>query len=78
MLPPASYRYVYLLWFVTILVCLVLGTFHMLGIGERTYIGALWKRWATKNRVYKVGKRVDIHGNRITKDSKASAVLMRL
>ncbi|EST05457.2 Ferric reductase transmembrane component-like domain protein [Kalmanozyma brasiliensis GHG001] len=70
MLPATSYRYVYLLWFITIAVCLVLGSFHMLGVGERTYIGALWKRWATKNRVYKVGKRVDIHGNPITKDSK--------
>ncbi|KAJ9479047.1 FAD-binding FR-type domain-containing protein [Pseudozyma hubeiensis] len=70
MLPASSYRYVYLLWFVTIAVCLVLGTFHMLGFGDRSYIGALWKRWATKNRVYKLGKRVDIHGNHIQKDSK--------
>ncbi|PWZ02271.1 hypothetical protein BCV70DRAFT_230410 [Testicularia cyperi] len=68
MLPASSYRYVYLLWFVTIAVCLVLGTFHMLGIGDRSYIGAKWKRWATKNRVYKTGKRVDIYGNRIAKD----------
>ncbi|SPO25522.1 uncharacterized protein UTRI_03058_B [Ustilago trichophora] len=70
MLPPSSYRYVYVLWFVTIVVCLVLGSFHMLGVGDRSYIGAKWKRWATKNRVYKVGKRLDIHGNPIHKDSK--------
>ena len=70
MLPAPSYRYVYLLWFVTIAVCLVLGTFHMLGVGDRSYIGAKWKRWATKNRVYKLGKRVDIHGNLIQKDSR--------
>ncbi|CDU22660.1 uncharacterized protein SPSC_01290 [Sporisorium scitamineum] len=73
MLPPSSYRYVYLLWFVTIVICLVLGTFHMLGVGDRSYIGAKWKRWATKNRVYKLGKRVDIHGNLIQKDSKGFA-----
>ncbi|SNX84462.1 uncharacterized protein MEPE_03171 [Melanopsichium pennsylvanicum] len=73
MLPSPSYRYVYVLWFVTILVCLVLGTFHMLGVGDRSYIGAKWKRWATKNRVYKVGKRVDVHGNPIQKDSKGFA-----
>ncbi|KAJ1025306.1 hypothetical protein NDA13_004122 [Ustilago tritici] len=70
MLPLPSYRYVYLLWFLTIAVCLVLGSFHMLGVGDRSYIGAKWKRWATKNRVYKLGKRVDIHGNPIDKDSK--------
>ncbi|KAJ1032917.1 hypothetical protein NDA16_000196 [Ustilago loliicola] len=70
MLSAPSYRYVYLLWFVTIVVCLVLGSFHMLGVGDRSYIGAKWKRWATKNRVYKVGRRVDIHGNLIQKDSK--------
>lgn len=70
MFPAPSYRYVYVLWFVTIVVCLVLGTFHMLGVGDRSYIGAKWKRWATKNRVYKLGKRVDIHGNPIEKDSK--------
>ncbi|CBQ73125.1 conserved hypothetical protein [Sporisorium reilianum SRZ2] len=73
MLPPASYRYVYLLWFVTILVCLVFGTFHMLGVGDSSCIGAKWKRWATKNRVYKLGKRVDIHGNLIQKDSRGFA-----
>lgn len=69
MLPSPSYRYVYLLWFVTIVVCLVLGSFHMLGLGDRSYIGAKWKRWATKNRVYKLGKRVDIHGNPVHKDN---------
>lgn len=73
MFPPSSYRYVYVLWFVTIVVCLVLGTFHMLGVGDRSYIGAKWKRWATKNRVYKLGKRVDIHGNPIQKDSRGFA-----
>ncbi|KAN0061676.1 hypothetical protein ACQY0O_005667 [Thecaphora frezii] len=67
MLPAPSYRYIYILWFVIAFVAILLGFFHWLQLAERTYIGAVWKKWATKNRVYKVGKRIDIYGNRLAK-----------
>ncbi|PWN47479.1 hypothetical protein IE53DRAFT_407529 [Violaceomyces palustris] len=67
MLPVPSYRYMYVLWLIVVGFCLLISVGHHFRIGDKTYIGAVWRRWATKNRIIKIGQRKDIYGNKLEK-----------
>ena len=57
MLSPPSWRYFYWLWFILAVVLLLASAAHFAGLGQKTYLGACWNKWATKNRVIKLGKK---------------------
>ena len=57
MLSAPSWRYFYWLWFVLVALALVFSAFSASGLGRRSYVGAAWRKWTTKNRVIKIGKK---------------------
>ncbi|PWN31233.1 uncharacterized protein FA14DRAFT_30082 [Meira miltonrushii] len=57
MLSMPSHRYEYISWIVLAIVILIIAAFHHVGLGDQSYIGAAWSRWALKNRVIKIGKK---------------------
>lgn len=57
MLSMPSHRYEYITWFALALVIIVIAAFHHIGLGDQSYVGAAWSRWALKNRVIKIGKK---------------------
>lgn len=57
MLSMSSHRYEYISWIVLAIVILIIAAFHHIGLGDQSYIGAAWSRWALKNRVIKIGKK---------------------
>lgn len=52
-----SHRYIYVLWIVLVGVLLLVSALHHAGIGDRSYLGAAWNKFAVKHRVIKLGKR---------------------
>lgn len=57
MLSMPSHRYEYISWIVLAILILIIALFHHIGLGDQSYIGAAWSRWALKNRVIKIGKK---------------------
>ncbi|PWN21695.1 hypothetical protein BCV69DRAFT_246906 [Microstroma glucosiphilum] len=57
MLSTPSHRYAYIMWF-TIVGLLLLGSaIHHAGIGDQTWVGAYWTKFAPKGRLIKLGKK---------------------
>lgn len=57
MLSIPSHRYAYIMWF-TIVGLLLLGSaIYHAGIGDQTWVGAYWTKFAPKGRLIKFGKR---------------------
>lgn len=52
----SSYRYQFITWFALVALFGILAAFYHTGIADQTWIGALWSRWATRNRVIKMGR----------------------
>ena len=46
-LPPSSERYVYILWILIAGLVVILGFEYMLSLTQRTFLGAVWSKWAT-------------------------------
>lgn len=46
-LSSPSERYVYLLWILVACFAVLLGVEHMLGLTQRTWLGAVWTKWST-------------------------------
>lgn len=46
-LPPSSERYVYILWILIAGIVVMLGFEYMLSLSQRTFLGAVWSKWAT-------------------------------
>ncbi|CAO1614291.1 unnamed protein product [Parajaminaea phylloscopi] len=59
MLSYPSHRYAYLMWFVIVGSLLLFSALHHLGIGDKTWVGAYWTKFAPKSRIVKVGKKPD-------------------
>lgn len=59
MLSYPSHRYAYLMWFVFVGFALLASAMHHLGIGDRTWLGAFWSKFAPKSRLVKFGKKPD-------------------
>lgn len=57
MLSSPSWRYFYWLWFVLVAFALCFSAFSASGVGSRSFVGAAWRKWMTKNRVIKIGKK---------------------
>ncbi|CAO1624385.1 unnamed protein product [Jaminaea pallidilutea] len=58
MLSYPSHRYAYIMWFVIAGVLLAAGAIHALGIGDKTWVGAYWTKFAPKTRLVKFGKKM--------------------
>lgn len=56
MLSTPSHRYAYIMWFVIAGSVLFFSALHHLGIGDKTWLGAYWTKFAPKTRVLKLGK----------------------
>lgn len=52
-LSAPSERYVYILWILFACLALLLGIEHMLGLTQRSFLGAVWTKWATMHYVPK-------------------------
>lgn len=53
----SSYRYQFITWIALGIVVAFIAAFHHSGIADQTWLGALWSRWAIKNRVIKYGRK---------------------
>lgn len=53
----SSYRYEFIMWFALMGVFALIALFHHSGIEDQTSIGALWNKWAVRNRVIKIGRK---------------------
>ncbi|WFD27035.1 hypothetical protein MNAN1_002029 [Malassezia nana] len=50
-LSAPSLRYIYILWILVACFVVLLGVEHLLGLTQRTWIGALWTKWSTMHYV---------------------------
>lgn len=50
MLSTPSHRYAYLMWFVIAGVVIISAAIHHAGIGDKTWVGAAWTKFAPKAR----------------------------
>lgn len=57
MLSYSSHRYAYLMWFVIAGCILIFSALYHLGIGDKTWVGAYWTKFAPKSRIVKFGKK---------------------
>lgn len=55
----SSYRYEFIMWFTLIAVFALMALFHHSCIEDQTWIGALWNKWAVRNRVMKLGRKTN-------------------
>ncbi|KAE8267643.1 hypothetical protein A4X09_0g4703 [Tilletia walkeri] len=52
-----SYRYIYLQTIIFALAFLIIGIMHHFQVHDRSVLGVKWNKWATKNRVIKLGRK---------------------
>lgn len=57
MLSKPSWRYMYLLYIVVGLFTIIAAALHHFRVGHGSYLGAVWTKWAMKNRVVKLGRK---------------------
>ena len=55
-LSAPSERYVYILWILFACFVVLLGVEHLVGVTQRTWIGALWTKWSTMHYVPPAGR----------------------
>ncbi|CAO1627630.1 unnamed protein product [Sympodiomycopsis kandeliae] len=59
MLSTPSHRYAYIMYFVFLGILLIASALYHLGVGDQTFIGAGWLKFAPKSRLIKLGKPPD-------------------